>query len=241
MPLLPAPVYPPGSVWLPALAWVFWLAWKTDVQIAPWRRWTALALRTIVCLTLIFAIAGLQWLLPVEGMNVFFVLDRSDSVPSAQQDAAKTLVNKMAEQKKKDDKAGVIIFGTDASIDRMPNEAISLEKVEAVVDSQRSDIAGGIRLATAAFAETGQKRIVLMSDGNENIGSVLEQANVAKQNGVEIDTVTLAGMAYGQTVLSRAVQAAGIEWNGDEAHSAVYDTQKTAELFCKILNRWGAL
>jgi len=37
------------------------------------------------------------------------------------------------------------------------------------------------------------------------------------------------------------VQAAGIEWNGDEAHSAVYDTQKTAELFCKILNRWGAL
>jgi len=55
------------------------------------------------------------------------------------------------------------------------------------------------------------------------------------------DTVTLAGMAYGQTVLSRAVQAAGIEWNGDEAHSAVYDTQKTAELFCKILNRWGAL
>lgn len=55
------------------------------------------------------------------------------------------------------------------------------------------------------------------------------------------DTVTLAGMAYGQTVLSRAVQAAGIEWNGDEAHSAVYDTQKTAELFCKILNRWGVL
>ncbi|MGC3959131.1 MAG: hypothetical protein QM813_14650 [Verrucomicrobiota bacterium] len=71
---------------LPALAWIFWLAWKTDVQIAPWRRWTALVLRTIVCLALVFAIAGLQWLLPVEGMNVFFVLDRSDSVPSAQQD-----------------------------------------------------------------------------------------------------------------------------------------------------------
>ena len=55
------------------------------------------------------------------------------------------------------------------------------------------------------------------------------------------DTVTLAGMAYGQTVLSRAVQAAGIPWNGDEAHSAVYDTEKTAALFCKILNRWGVL
>ncbi len=54
------------------------------------------------------------------------------------------------------------------------------------------------------------------------------------------DTVTLAGMAYGQTVLSRAVQAAGLDWNSDEAHSAVYDTERTAQLFCKILNRWHA-
>jgi ribonuclease T len=55
------------------------------------------------------------------------------------------------------------------------------------------------------------------------------------------DTVTLAGLAFGQTVLSRAVQAAGIDWNGDEAHSAVYDTEKTAELFCRIVNRWRHL
>jgi ribonuclease T len=54
------------------------------------------------------------------------------------------------------------------------------------------------------------------------------------------DTVTLAGMAYGQTVLSRAVQAAGMEWNSDEAHSAIYDTERTAQLFCRILNRWHA-
>ena len=53
------------------------------------------------------------------------------------------------------------------------------------------------------------------------------------------DTVTLAGMAYGQTVLSRALVAAGLEWNGDDAHSAVYDAERTAELFCMILNRWG--
>ncbi|ROU06864.1 ribonuclease T [Lysobacter enzymogenes] len=54
------------------------------------------------------------------------------------------------------------------------------------------------------------------------------------------DTVTLAGVAYGQTVLARAVQAAGFAWNGEEAHSAVYDTQRTAELFCKIVNAWPA-
>lgn len=52
------------------------------------------------------------------------------------------------------------------------------------------------------------------------------------------DTVTLAGLAYGQTVLARAVQAAGYEWDNDKAHSAVYDTEQTADLFCTIVNRW---
>jgi len=52
------------------------------------------------------------------------------------------------------------------------------------------------------------------------------------------DTVSLAGLAYGQTVLSRAAQAAGLEWDAEEAHSALYDASQTARLFCKIMNRW---
>jgi ribonuclease T len=52
------------------------------------------------------------------------------------------------------------------------------------------------------------------------------------------DTVTMAGMAYGQTVLARAAAAAGLEWNADEAHSAVYDAEQTARLFCRIANAW---
>ena len=52
------------------------------------------------------------------------------------------------------------------------------------------------------------------------------------------DTVTLAGVAYGQTVLARAVQAAGFDWNAEDAHSAVYDAEQTARLFCKIANAW---
>lgn len=52
------------------------------------------------------------------------------------------------------------------------------------------------------------------------------------------DTVTMAGMAYGQTVLARAAQAAGIPWESENAHSAVYDTRVTAELFCAIANSW---
>ncbi len=52
------------------------------------------------------------------------------------------------------------------------------------------------------------------------------------------DTATLAGLVYGQTVLARAVQAAGFEWDSEQAHSAVYDAEKTADLFCAVVNRW---
>ncbi len=55
------------------------------------------------------------------------------------------------------------------------------------------------------------------------------------------DTATLGGLAYGQTVLARAAKAAGIEWDGSQAHSALYDAERTADLFCAIVNRWKAL
>lgn len=52
------------------------------------------------------------------------------------------------------------------------------------------------------------------------------------------DTASLAGVAFGQTVLGRAVQAAGIEWEDGRAHSALYDAEVTAKLFCAIVNRF---
>lgn len=55
------------------------------------------------------------------------------------------------------------------------------------------------------------------------------------------DTATLAGLAFGQTVLAKACRAAKIEFSNSEAHSARYDTEKTAELFCLIVNRWKEL
>ena len=55
------------------------------------------------------------------------------------------------------------------------------------------------------------------------------------------DTVTMAGLAYGQTVLARAVQAAGLQWSAADAHSAVYDAEITARLFCRIANTWPML
>ncbi len=53
------------------------------------------------------------------------------------------------------------------------------------------------------------------------------------------DTVSFAALAYGQTVLARAVKAAGFDWDSEKAHSAVYDTERTADLFCTVINRWN--
>jgi uncharacterized membrane protein len=175
----------------PSLAWVIWFAWKTDVQVSPWRRWAAVGIRSTVLTALVFAIAGLQWLLPVEGMNVFFALDRSDSVPSPQQEAARDYVNHIAKEKKKGDKAGVIVFGAEASIESSPNAAVDLQKIQAVVGTERTDLAAAIRLATAAFPETGQKRLVVMSDGNENIGDAMSAVLAAKPLGVTVDVVPM--------------------------------------------------
>src|SRR5580765_448903 len=109
-----------------AWAWVVWLAWKTDVQISRWRRWVALGIRLAVVLAVVLAIAGLQWRRPMEGMNVFFLLDRSDSIPSLQQEGARRFVNEAAARKKKEDKAGVLVFGTEAALEMAANEKIDV-------------------------------------------------------------------------------------------------------------------
>lgn len=51
------------------------------------------------------------------------------------------------------------------------------------------------------------------------------------------DTASLAGLCFGQTVLAKAIAVAGIPFNKEEAHSAIYDAEKTAELFCYMVNR----
>ncbi len=55
------------------------------------------------------------------------------------------------------------------------------------------------------------------------------------------DTATLGGLVYGQTVLAKIAKAAGLEWDSEKAHSAIYDAEQTAILFCKIVNKWGEL
>ena len=91
--------------------------------------------------------------------------------------------------------------------------------------------------------ETGCTRAVLVGhNAHFDLGFVHAAADRAgiKRNPFHpfscFDTVTLSALAFGQTVLARAIKAAGIEWHSEQAHSALYDTVKTAELFCQIHN-----
>lgn len=76
------------------------------------------------------------------------------------------------------------------------------------------------------------------------INAAVERCNI-KRNPFHpfssFDTATLGALAFGQTVLSRACKAAGIDFDNREAHSACYDTEKTAELFCTVINTWHQL
>lgn len=192
---------------LPLVAgWVVWLALNSDVQASPVRRWTALALRLVIALALVLALAGLQWRKPLEGLNVFFLLDRSDSVPSAQQERAREFVNELARTKKPVDRGGVIVFGNGAAIETTPNARLDLQKIHAVLGTERTDVAAAIRLGTAAFPETGQKRLVLLSDGNENVGDALGAVAAARALGVTLDVVPLGAVRGGDV----SVQKVGI-------------------------------
>ncbi|MFP2768170.1 ribonuclease T [Oceanisphaera sp. KMM 10153] len=92
-----------------------------------------------------------------------------------------------------------------------------------------------------------QRAIVVAHNASFDHGFVMAAAERAgiKRNPFHpfatFDTATLAGLALGQTVLAKACKAAGMNFDNKEAHSALYDTQKTTDLFCRIVNRWKEL
>jgi ribonuclease T len=97
-------------------------------------------------------------------------------------------------------------------------------------------------------SETGCTRAVMVAhNAHFDLGFVNAAAERAqiKRNPFHpfscFDTSSLSGLAYGQTVLAKACQVAKIDFSNQDAHSALYDTTKTAELFCSIVNRWKEL
>lgn len=195
----------PEWLWvgLPVLGWLLWLDRTSGVQSGPVRRWLALSTRLLVAGAMVLALAGLQWRTPVEGMNLFFVLDRSDSVSPAQQEAARAWLGAVAADKKPNDRAGLIVFGADAGIAASTSASFAVPKDESVVQTEKTDIGGALTLAAAAFPEHGQRRIVLISDGNENAGDARRAAASARALGVNVDVVPLRGARQRDVAIQR--------------------------------------
>src|SRR5205085_8372433 len=115
------------------------------------------------------------------------------------------------------DKAGIIVFGRRPRLEFPPSDAprLNFDEVSSTIDNNYTDIGAAIKLALASFPEGSAKRIVLLSDGNENIGNAEEQAKIARQNGVQIDVVTLgAGVRNENEVLVERVEAPPIAEQG---------------------------
>jgi Ca-activated chloride channel family protein len=189
-----------------ALPWIAYWARHSDVQIGPWRRGSVLFLRFLITVFIILAMAGLQWLRPLEGMNLIYLLDRSESIPPIQKDEALKYVQKTLTLKESVDQAGVVVFGSEAALELPVLKRNELPAVQSVIDNSRTDIGSAIRLATAAFPENGQKRIVLLSDGNENLGESLPALRSALPLDVTLDVYPM-GAQRGQDV---SVQRIGI-------------------------------
>ena len=113
---------------------------------------------------------------------------------------------------------------------------------------EKDALAETFNLIRAEIKRTGCSRAIIVAHNASFDQSFLNEASIRcdiKRNPFHpfsvFDTATLCGLAFGQTVLARACKAAGIPFNSDDAHSAKYDCDKTAELFCNIVNRWREL
>ena len=126
-----------------------------------------------------------------DRLTVIYLLDQSLSISQPQTDAMIGYVNAAiasSATRLAADEAGVIVFGRDAAVEMPPfDETQKLPRVETLVDREHTNLAGAMKLAQACFPHDAAKRIVIVSDGNQNMGDALEQARALAEAGIGID------------------------------------------------------
>ncbi|MCC5877717.1 MAG: VWA domain-containing protein [Candidatus Sumerlaeia bacterium] len=160
--------------------------------VPPLRRGIVIAIRTTLLILLILALARMELAFRSRDLAVFFVLDRSDSIPAPQMETQTRYLQDLTGDGGPRDYIGVIAFGGDPSIETTPVNRYEFEgRLLSRIDGTRTDIGSALRLAIAAFPADKMRRIVLMSDGNENSGSALDVARHARNSGIPIDTIPI--------------------------------------------------
>ena len=187
-----------GAPWylllLLVLPVVIWWSRSSLAGLSATRRYTAVGLRLFVLLLLILALAETRFLKRNDRLALLFVIDRSESIPADKRAAALQYVNATSQGRDalSEDLVGVVTFGKTAGIEWIPKaEDVDIESYATLIEPDGTDIAAGIRLAVAAFPDGVGKRIVLLTDGNETGGNVLEEIRKARAQGITVDVVPI--------------------------------------------------
>jgi Ca-activated chloride channel homolog len=176
------------------LAVIFLIEWRAQgvadaVQLGPGRRWITRVFRGALILLLTFALAGLCLVRSDNTLSVLFCLDRSASMEQAKQEWALDWIRQAMGGMGADDRAGVLVFGSDSNIEIPLQRQPDLLEPRTVVDREFTNLAGVLRLAQAHFPGGTQRKIVVLTDGRENFGDVLAEGLIARSNGVPVTTV----------------------------------------------------
>jgi Ca-activated chloride channel family protein len=168
---------------LPLAVW-FWRASRHTAGGAALARY----LRCGASLLLILAISGSQVRGGESALAVMFVLDRSASVAGTHAESLHR-VNTLAAAMRPGDRAGLVVFGADATVERPLGSRLEISSVGTATAATGTDIAGALRLARATLGIEGARRIVLLSDGNETAGNAVAESARAASDGVPIDVI----------------------------------------------------
>jgi Ca-activated chloride channel homolog len=148
-------------------------------------------LRAAIFTLLILALTVPQILLPVKGQHVIFLVDRSDSVRGSD-DAALEWLEESIKSKGKEDAFSVVTMGKDVFLEQgLSKENQSLAEFHTDVNGGETDIEAGIGFAASILPRESAGRIILLSDGNETVGSSKEAAKLLKNRNIELDTVLI--------------------------------------------------
>jgi len=189
-----------------ALPAIVWLALRLSyASLGPYQKWLSLAVRIIIWVLLVCALAGVQFVRLSDRVSVVVAVDTSDSIEDEQLPVIEAALDEARETMKKDDTLGRVYFGADALLEFMPVASPSEQLFSTRTTQTRgnyTDISEALQLAVASFPDNAQKRLVLVTDGNENIGNALAEARVARDNGVELYTVPMGSRAGPEVVLA---------------------------------------
>lgn len=179
------PTYLWGLLLLP-LMWM--IGRRSLVSLGRERYWLAMGVRSAVVVLLACALAEIQLVRISERVVALFLLDQSTSIDRDQQQAAFHYANAAWHQHRSEsagDMSGVIVFGGEAQVEHPPNQIGYLAQGrQTLLDQSRTNIAAALRLAKASFPEGAARRVVVLSDGNQNVGDALVHARELTSDGI---------------------------------------------------------